>query len=160
MMDPYAPPKTETRTDADEDADLEAVTPTRLSRIGGGVAIATGLYTLLLAIQTMAAIRFEGAMELIVPAMLALGAVLLVLGWFLRKFRGWAALGVAIVGGVAALLALVWFVMSFLIGLLTLMPLIVSFAATASCVLAALSVGPARRADAARARLDEQGMVF
>lgn len=159
-MQPYAPPKTESVVAIDEDRDLEAVTPTRLTQIGGGVAIGSGLYTLLLAAQTMAAVRFRGALELIVPAMLVLGAVLLVSGWFLRRFRGWAALVVVVTGGVTALLGLAWFVIGLSIGLLTLMPLIVAFAATCSCALAAMNVAPARRADEARKRLAEQDMTF
>lgn len=139
-----------------EDDDLRAVTATPLAKASGVVAIGTGLYTLLLALQTSAAVRLTGALAFIVPSMIFLGVTLLVCGWSLRKMRGWAATSSALVGGLVSVGSLAWFGIGLTIGLLTLMPLIVFGAAATTCVLAMLCIGPARRADVARERLLEQ----
>jgi len=141
-----------------QDDDLEALGTTPLAKFGGGALIFSGVISGLLALQTALSVRFAGVVTIFVPLFFLLAGGLVASGVSLTRMRGWAAVAGGGFGGLGFLVSLVWLVVSFMGGLFSLLALGLVPLTVTSAALAAASIGVARRADAARARLREQGM--
>jgi hypothetical protein len=139
------------------DQDLAAMTPSSTSALIGGFIMVIGALTALLGFQTLDMLR--GALPMLVGgAMMLLGLANLWLGWNIRKVRGWAAQSAVAVAGASALAALVWSVVLILAGFFSLLACVVVPLNLGSAAVAWGRIAPGRRADAARARLVEQGL--
>jgi hypothetical protein len=141
-----------------EDADLAVIAPTRQTALAGGVGIGVGAFTTLLAVQTSSVWRMEGLALVATLLLFVFGPGAIFLGWNLRKVRGWAALGAAVLSGVASLAIALWSVYALLSGFLSLLSFAMIPGHAIVCVLAWGRVRPTRVADSARARLAAQGL--
>jgi hypothetical protein len=129
-------------------------------KLGGGMCMVTGAFTLGLAVQTSLLFRLSGSMPLIVGAMVVLGILACVTGWGTSQGRGPAAIAAAVAAGLVAMLGTAWAIAGFLSGVLSPLSFGVVFFATGAAVLAGLAIGPARRVTAARQALRAQGYDF
>jgi hypothetical protein len=129
-------------------------------KLGGGMCMVTGAFTLGLAVQTSLLFRLSGSMPLIVGAMVLLGILACVTGWGTSQGRGSAAIAAVLAAGLVAMLGTAWAIAGFLSGVLSPLSFGVVFFATGAAVLAGLAIGPARRVTAARQALRAQGYDF
>ncbi len=139
-----------------DDADLAA--PSLLVRIAGRVVLVAGVFTVLLGVQTLSNLRMVGLWMVVPPLQLLGGAAMAVCGWKLSRARGWAALAALIVSALSAVTTTLWSVVALLNGYVSLLSFMVVVGGVAGAVMAGLTIGECRRADAARARLAEQGL--
>jgi hypothetical protein len=139
------------------DADLGVIAASAASGLSGGLVIIAAGLTLLLGAQTLDMLR--GAVPLMVgSSLLLLGASNVVLGWNIRKVRGWAAQAACVLAGLAALAALVWAVLLIMNGFFSLLACAIVPVNIASAAAAFVRIAPGKIADAARRRLEEQGL--
>lgn len=141
-----------------EELDAALASPSLLVRIAGRVALVSGVFTLLLGVQTLSNLRFAGLWAVVPVLQLVCGAGLAVSGWKLSRARGWAAISATALGALTALGTTTWTVMALLAGYVSLLSFMVVLGAVASAVMAGITIGECRRADGARARLEEQGL--
>ena len=138
--------------------DILSATPPAVVRIAGGIVLFAGTLALLTGGQVLLVAIVGGPMAA-APYLLAGGGLLdMVLGLMLFRARDWGAIGATVVSGALMLVTAVWAVFSFANGLFQMYALIAPFAAAAALALSIVSIGPCRRASAARARLAQQGM--
>lgn len=139
------------------EADLKAIAPSGSAGLSGGTVIVAGGLTALLGVQTLDMLR--GASPVVVGGcLLALGLANVVLGWNVRKGRGWASQAAFAVGALAALTALAWSVVLILNGFLSVLSCLLVPVNGLAAAAAFFRIGPGKLADAARARLEEQGL--
>jgi len=140
------------------DEDLSAIRPGVSDRVGGSALMLAGFFTVLLGIQTYVVVRLVAWTVLVVVTMFVVGLCSLYFGFKVTRRRGWAAVAGTASGGLTAMLGVVWLVFSLFNGLLSLLALGVVPLAAAAAGLSATRIAAGRRADAARARLEEAGL--
>lgn len=140
-----------------DNEDIEALRAPILSRAAGAALTLTGIFTLVLGLQTWAVLYMAGWRAAVPFVMLAFGAGLVLCGWKTATLRGWAAIAGAATAAVFALAELGWDVYSISHGLVSLLAMAVVPLAGCSAILAAFAVPAGLRADKARFRLQEQG---
>jgi len=145
--------------DGAEEVDPSAAAPPLVVRAAAGVAAFTGLMVGLTGLQLLLSVRFAHVGLAVVPyAMLLLGGGQIMLAVFVARARAWAAVASLVVAGFALLSMGTWLVFSVTSGIYSCVGLVVPPLALAAVVTGALSIGPARRADAARRRMRDEGM--
>jgi len=136
---------------------LTDITPTVLVKAAGRIVLVAGGLMALMGLQSLG-LRFAGVFVVVPYLQIVLGLAAAVMGWMLNRGRGWAAMAGAFCSVALAFFNIVWIVWALSNGYFTLMSLIVLPFAVVGSVLAALSVAPCKRADAARARLAADGL--
>jgi hypothetical protein len=121
-------------------------------------AIINGCLLLLEAVQLLYFLRLSRGYELIPPALVVVGIVLLVLASKLYAQRVWAAVTLGIVSAVAALGMVAWCLRLFLAGILPLLAEILPLALAIGAVMAGVAVGPCKRTAAARKQAAAAGI--
>lgn len=142
-----------------EDADLEAIRIHKGVKAAGGAALATGVFTALLGVQTIAVVA-HWTLYIGLTAFLqcGLGLASAYFGVRLMRMRGWAALAASGSLGVLVLVNLAWFVYAISQGVLSLLALGLCPLSGLSAVGAGLCIPITRKADRARDRLRDQGI--
>lgn len=140
--------------------DLEDLAVPLGVKLGGGMSMLTGAFTLGLAIQTGLMLRMRGAQPIIVVVMLALGAACVVTGWGTTRGQSRSAVGAAAAGGLVATLGTAWAIVGLMSGLISPLSFFVVLLATASAIMAGLAIGPAGKITRARHALRAQGLDF
>jgi hypothetical protein len=141
-----------------EERDLLAIAPSRQTAIAGGVVLGVGIFTTLLGVQTQSAWQMRGLALIATILLFVLGPVAVVLGWNLRKARGWAAFwACALMGGTSLLIAL-WSLYALLNGFLSLLSFALIPGNAVAAFLSWTRLEQTRSADAARERLAAQGL--
>lgn len=141
-----------------EERDLAAIAPSRQTAIAGGVVLGVGIFTTLLGVQTQSAWQMRGLALIATILLFVLGPVAVVLGWNLRKARGWAAFGAcALTGGTSLFIAL-WSLYALLNGFLSLLSFALVPGNAVAAFLSWTRLEQTRSADAARERLAAQGL--
>jgi hypothetical protein len=157
---PYAPPTSHAAASQNPDVDIaDAMTPLS-AKAGGGVVLFAGVIFTLMALQTFALVRMKGLWIVMPVLILLVGLSLVGAGVGLFRARGWSGLGALIVSGVAALLSLVWLVVTIASGIFGLFALAAPALALGGIVAGAVNMGPVRRVSDARARLSAGGLDF
>ncbi len=142
-----------------EDADLAAIVVPPSAKFGGGALLLLGVLTLVLCLQTVLVVgRYDALTVPIISVMFLLGASCSLFGFQITRGSGKAAVfgsGLAIAtflgaGG--------WFVFGILNNLVSVLALMLMPIAVTALLFTALSIGWARQADLARARLRAQGL--
>lgn len=141
-----------------EDEDLDALQPSKLARIAGLSLGATGVFTLILALQTYAALVVRNWIVAVPPAMGLFGASAVFLGARTAVLRGWAAISGTAVASVLGLAVLAWNIFAFVHGYVSLLALAIVPASAASAALSAAAIPAGLRADKARMRLGARGL--
>jgi hypothetical protein len=141
-----------------QDADLQAVTVPSSVKIGGGTLLLWGVLTLVLCLQTALAVRLDVITTPIVLLMFALGLSGALLGFYLTRGSGKAAVSGVVLTGVSFFLIAAWVGFSFSHGLFSLLALSLLPLSLLAATFCGLSVSWARRADLARERLRAQGL--
>lgn len=145
---------------SDADADIRAAAAPAVAVLAGRIGLALGLFSGLLAAQSLLNLRFVSLVWLLPAALFPLALVTVVAGWKLSRGRGWAAIATTVLAVVLGLLVSVWTLLALTFGYFSLLSPMVALAALVSALLAGLSLGPCRRADEARARLLAAGLDF
>lgn len=138
--------------------DAELAAPSLLVRVAGRVVLVAGAFTVLLAVQTLSNIRMVGLWSIVAPLQLLFGVGMAVSGWKLSRARGWAAVASLVASALCALCTTAWSVVALINGYVSLLSFMVVVGGVAGAVMAGLTIAECRRADAARARLAEQGL--
>jgi len=142
-----------------DDADLEAIVVPNLAKVGGGSLLLLGVLTLVLCLQTVLVVGRYNALTIpIIAVMFVLGAACSVLGFQITRGSGKAAVLGTAFGGVTFVLSGAWFVFGLMNNLVSLLALMLEPLAALAVVFSAVSIGWARRADAARERLRAHGL--
>jgi len=141
-----------------EDADLQAVTVPSSVKVGGGTLLLLGVLTLVLCLQTSLAVRFTVVSTPIVLLMFAVGLACALLGFYLTRGSGRAAVAGTVLAGASFFLLAGWVGFSLYNGLLSLLALLLLPLSLLAATFGALSMSWARRADLARERLRAQGL--
>jgi hypothetical protein len=141
-----------------QDADLQAVTVPSSVKIGGGTLLLWGVLTLVLCLQTALAVRFDAITTPIVLSMFALGLSGALLGFYLTRGSGKAAVSGVVLTCVSFFLFAAWVGFSLYNGLLSLLAISLLPLSLLAATFCGLSVSWARRADRARERLRAQGL--
>jgi hypothetical protein len=144
--------------EAAQDADLQAITVPSSVKVGGGTLLLLGVLTLVLCLQTSLAVRFTAISIPIVLLMFAVGLCAALLGFYLTRGSGKAAVSGTALAGVSFFLLAGWVGFSLYIGLLSLLAIGLLPLSLLAATFCALSVSWARRADLARERLRAQGL--
>lgn len=144
--------------DDTEARDLETLTPKLPTKMGGFALAITGIFTVVLGLQTWAVLYLHGWITAVPFVMLAIGASGMLLGWKVATLRGWASIAGTAVTAVATLLFGAWAVYSILHGLLSLLALAVVPMSAVSCALSAVTISAGMKADEARERLHKSGL--
>ena len=147
------------RVESSEDADLEALIVPPSAKFGGGALLLLGVLTLVLGLQTVLVVaRYDSLTTPIIVIMFALGGTCSALGFQITRGSGKATLTGTAVASVTFVLAGAWFVFGILHNLLSLLALLLMPIAVTALLFSVSSLGWARRADGARARLRAQGL--
>lgn len=141
-----------------EDADLDALQPSKLARFAGLALAATGVFTLILALQTYAAVIMRSWLVVVPPVMGLFGAAAIFFGARTAVLRGWAVISAAGVAGLLGLCLVAWNIFAFLHGYLSLLAVAIVPASLTSSALAAATIPVGLRADQARFRLHARGL--
>lgn len=156
-MNQYGGAGASSSTDA-QDADLQAVTVPSSVKVGGGTLLLWGVLTLVLCLQTALAVRFTAITTPIVSLMFTLGLAATLLGYYLTRGSGKAAIFGVVLTGVSFFLLAGWVAFSLYNGLLSLLAIALLPLSLLAATFCGLSVSWARRADQARERLRAQGL--
>lgn len=140
------------------DVDIQAATPPLVAVLAGRVGLALGVFTALLGAQSLSNLRFVSWHWLVPAAMLPLAVGAGVSGWKLSRARGWAAIATTALSIVIGLWVSGWTVLALTFGYFSMLSPMVALASFLTALLSVLSIGPCRRADAARARLLADGL--
>lgn len=139
--------------------DIDLTQATGLVKVGAFLTVATGLLTALVGFQLVALVTIvDRTLRLVPYPLLAGGLATAWLGQKVLKTRGWAAMAATGADGLIALALGYWVLLTAASGFFSLFALTLPPLALVATVFAALSIGPCRRADAARARLRESGV--
>lgn len=144
--------------DESELRDLETLTAKLPTKIGGFAVAITGIFTVVLAVQTYSVLLMRGWLIAVSPVMLAFGVSGVLLGWKVATLRGWASIAGTAVEALATLLLGVWGVFSITHGLISLLGLAVVPMSALACALSATTISAGVRADEARERLHKSGL--
>lgn len=138
--------------------DITRTEPTALVKAGALLTVFTGLITALVGLQLLVTTALHASLELVPYGLLGLGPAAMFLGWKTLRTRGYGAIGATALSGLLALGMGYWVLFTASQGYFSLLALAVPPLAVVAAVFAGLSVGPCRRADAARERLREAGI--
>ena len=141
-----------------QDADLHAITVPSSVKASGVSMLALGVLTLVLCLQTSLAVRLNAISTPIVLFMFVDGLTCALLGFYLTRGSGRAAVSGTVFAGLTFLLLVIWVGFSLFNGLLSLLSLSLLPLSLLAATLCALSISWARRADQARERLRAQGL--
>jgi hypothetical protein len=141
-----------------QDADLQAVTVPSSVKVGGGTLLLLGVLTLVVCLQTTLLVRFTLITTPIVLLMFALGLACALVGFYLTRGSGKAALLGTGLGGGAFFLLAAWVGFSLYAGLLSLLSIALLPLSLLAATFCGLSISWGRRADLARERLRAQGL--
>lgn len=141
-----------------QDADLQAITVTSTVKVGGVSLLALGVLTLVLCLQTALAVRFDSVSTPIVLTMFSIGLACALVGFYLTRGSGKAAVSGTALSGLAFVLLTAWLIFATIHGFFSLLCLALIPLALIACFFSALTIPWTRRADAARERLREQGL--
>jgi asparagine N-glycosylation enzyme membrane subunit Stt3 len=147
-----------TSNEAAQDADFLAITVPSSVKVGGGTLLLLGVLTLVLCLQTSLVVRFNAVSTPIVLLMFGIGLAAALLGFYLTRGSGKAAVSGTVLAGVSFFLIAGWVGFSLHIGLLSLLAISLLPLSLLAATFCALSVSWARRADQARERLRAQGL--
>lgn len=140
---------------------LDALTIPVSVKWGGAACMVAALFTLALALQTAMVFELSGPIAPFALAALSLlGVMSLGAGWRMIWAGGPAAVVGAATAGVLWLAGSGWAVYSFAHGVASLLSVVVPMCALGATILAAVSIGPARRAHAAHAALEREGLAL
>jgi|GEM_PF-5377015 len=145
---------------AAEDEPLEAIVIPLFVKIAGGAVMATGMFTLGLAAQTMLLFRMRGIVVPVLGVMVVLGIAGVVTGWGAFRGRGAACIGAAVAAGLVAVLGATWAITGAMHGLVSPLSFLVPAMAVAGAVLAGVAIEPARKVTRAREALRARGLDF
>jgi len=140
----------------EDDAALSA--PSLVVRAGAGLLAVTGLTVGLVGLQSLLSVRFLGVAQYVPPAQLAVGVMAIVAAIFLGRARLWAAWGGLSLACLMAVGSLGWVIYTFGLGVFSLLALGSCFFGLLCLGVLPLTLGPCRRATAARERLREEGL--
>jgi hypothetical protein len=138
--------------------DILSATPPALVRVAGGLVLFAGAMAVLTGGQVFLVAVMRGPLAAVPYLLVGAGALDAFFGLMVFRARDWAAIGAVAVSGILMLLAFGWLVVSFGGGLFQMYAMISPFAAAAALAMSIASLGPCRRATAARERLAAQGM--
>src|SRR6188768_2302009 len=139
-----------------QDADVQAITVPSSVKVGGGTLLLLGVLTLVLCLQTSLVVRFTAISLPIVLLMFGIGLACALVGYYLTRGSGKAAVSGAVLAGVSFFLLSAWVGFSFYIGLFSLLAISLLPLSLLAGTFCALSISWARRADQARERLRAQ----
>ena len=143
--------------DERSDADLAACSPTPLARLGGGLTMIAGLFTLVQAVQlwTFVLIGWVAAVPYV---LVAAGVATIALGFFVTRMRGWAAIASMVLSGAMTAVHSMWGLYGMTREFVSLVGFLMPPLTLAASVATGLVIGAALRADQARARLMADGL--
>jgi asparagine N-glycosylation enzyme membrane subunit Stt3 len=141
-----------------QDADLQAITVPSSVKVGGGTLLLLGVLTLVLCLQTSLVVRFNAIGTPIVLLMFAIGLASALVGYYLTRGSGKAAVSGTVLAVVSFFLLAAWVGFSLYNGLLSLLSISLLPLSLLAATFSALSISWARRADLARERLRAQGL--
>lgn len=143
----------------DADRDLDAIVVPSTAKFGGGALLLLGALTLVLCLQTVLVVRrYDALTTPIIGVMFALGLGCAVLGFQITRGSGKAAVVGTVLAGITFFGSGTWFVFGLFHNFVSALALLLLPIAVAAGLFSALSIGWARRADAARDRLRAQGL--
>ncbi len=143
---------------ASADSDIEALSLTPSARLSAGPAFSCGLLAVVLGAQGLSVFVANGLVYLYMGGSVACGVVLVFGASRLRRMRLLGAMLVAGAAGGIILLNALWSVVVSLAWLFTPLPMAQVALAMIAAIFGIRSLGPTRRADAARARLATSGL--
>jgi hypothetical protein len=141
-----------------QDADLQAITVPSSVKAGGGSLLLLGVLTLVVCLQTALVVRFNVITTPIVLLMFVLGLACALVGFYVTRGSGKAALVGTALAGAAFFLLAGWVGFALYGGLLSLLSISLLPLSLLSATFCALSISWGRRADLARGRLRAQGL--
>lgn len=144
--------------DDSETRDLEHLTAKLPTKLGGFALAITGIFTVVLGLQTYAILAMQSWQAIVPFVMLAFGVSGVVLGWKVATLRGWASIAGTAEAGLATVVFGGWAVFSILHGLISLLALAVVPMSAIACALSAVTISAGVRADEARERLHKSGL--
>lgn len=140
---------------------LDALTIPLSVKWGGAACMVAALFTLALALQTALVFELSGPVAPFALAALSLlGVLALGSGWRMIWAGGPAAVVGTATAGTLWIAGSAWTVYSFAQGVASLLSVAVPLFALGATILAAVSIRPARRAHAAHAVLERQGLAL
>ena len=143
---------------APDDADLAAAAPNTLVRVASGLVMAAGLATALVGVQNLVGFEMFGLYFAMLVGLLVLGAAAIAIGWIHGKARAWAALASLAMAILLTLGSMAWLIVSLLGGGISMMAFFAVALSGIATMVVPFSVGPCRRATAARAKLRAAGL--
>jgi hypothetical protein len=138
--------------------EIHAAQPPLIARVGGGIVLGAGALAILLAIQTFSGFWVSPGFTIFLAVIAVLGAATGAVGLMIMRARAWAAIAGVACAGLLFLATTTWLVASMGSGLLSLFAMGAPLLSLTAAVFAGGSIGPCRRASAARARLVAQGL--
>lgn len=141
------------------ESDLQLLQPTLVVKLAAAITGVFGLFACLGGLQPATSLVFNALwLALVVWGLVLAGAAQVVLAFMLVRNRAWVAIAATVLAPVTLILTLVWGVVALGAGGFGCPNLLAIPLGIASCILAPLTIGPARRASAARQRLSDQGV--
>lgn len=141
------------------DSDLSRLDAPLVVKLAAAVSGVAGLFACLGGLQPATSLIFrELWLAAVVWSLVAAGAAQLVLGFMLVRNRAWVAVGATVLAPITLLLSLGWAVFALSNGAFSCLNVLAVPLGIGATILAPLSIGPARRATAARQRLADQGV--
>jgi hypothetical protein len=138
--------------------DIQAARPPLIARVGGGVVLGAGVLADLITVQTLSGFWVSTGFTIALVVIAILGVAAGASGLMMMRARAWAAFAGLGSSGLLFFATMGWLVASVHGGLLSLFALGAPMVSLIAAAFAAGSIGPCRRASAARARLAAQGL--
>lgn len=137
---------------------IEAAAVPLVAKIGGGVVASAGLVAALTGIQTILAVTIYGPLQYAPYALMAIGAAMIVCGVLVFRARFGGAVAATVASAIGFIATIVWGAISFTHHLYSLYAFVAPFFALVAVVVAAICIGPCKKATDARNRLTAQGL--
>jgi hypothetical protein len=140
--------------------DLQAAQPALIVRVGGGIVLGAGVLAILVTVQTLSGFWVSSGFTAVLVVLAVVGAATGAMGLMIMRARAWAAVAGLVCSALLFFMTMGWLVMSLGSGLVSLFAMGAPLVALVATAFAAGSIGPCRRASAARARLAAQGLAL
>lgn len=137
---------------------IEAAAVPLVAKIGGGVVAAGGLVAALTGLQTVLAVTIYGPLEYAPYALMTVGAAMIVTGVLVFRARFGGAVAATVASAIGFVSTIAWGAISFTHHLYSLYAFVAPFFSLVAIVVAAISIGPCKKATEARERLTAQGL--
>jgi len=140
------------------DADLEAILVPSSVKVAGAITIGAGVCALVTGLQTLLFFNMRGALNLVGPIALVLGAGCVFSGWGVVRGRMNAAVAAVGVVGLTGLCGMAWVMFTFLSAAISMIAIAVLPLSAVAIFLVTLALKDVKKIEDARGRLRAQGL--